>query len=196
MPKIGEIKKAYELGKKTEGKYRNRKYIWSVCEKCGKKRWGELKVRDGEQRRKSCLSCAKVGQRVYRRNGDKYIGRKGYVDIWLTPDDFFFPMARQRENMRGVYGGYVLEHRLAVAKALGRNLHSWEIVHHKHDKYPAGSIEDKQDNRYPENLQLVTDDKHKQITILENKIARLQKQIGILKDKNIRLQQLIKHCLP
>ncbi len=70
--------------------------------------------------------------------------------------------------------GYVFEHRLVVAKALGRNLHSWEIAHHKHAKYPAGSKEDKADNRYPENLQLVSDDRHTQISILEAKIKRLE----------------------
>lgn len=70
--------------------------------------------------------------------------------------------------------GYVPEHRLVVAKCLGRCLQLWELVHHKHSRYPAGSIEDKQDNRYPENLQLVTDDRHKQITILEHRIKKLE----------------------
>ena len=71
---------------------------------------------------------------------------------------------------------YVAEHRLVVAKALGRNLHLWEIVHHK-DNCP------RDDNRYPETLQLVTDDRHKQITILESKITRLEKENGELKSR-------------
>jgi len=88
--------------------------------------------------------------------------------------------------------GYVPEHRLIVAKALGRNLHPWELVHHKHDKYPAGSIEDKQDNRYPENLQLVSDLGHKTLTLFEMKIDKQSKQIQELKQMIIDQTKLIK----
>jgi len=76
-------------------------------------------------------------------------------------------------------GGYVLEHRLVMAKHLGRCLHDWEIVHHKGTKYPKDTIENKGDNRI-ENLQLVTDERHKQITLLENKIKRLETKITSL----------------
>lgn len=90
--------------------------------------------------------------------------KKGkYIQVRLQPDDFFYPMAGVK--------GYVLEHRLVVAKALGRCLHSWEIVHHK-----KGFRKD--DNRYPKTLQLVTDDRHKQITILELKIERLEAELA------------------
>lgn len=88
--------------------------------------------------------------------------------IKLQPDNFFFPMTG--------HDGYVFEHRLVVAKALGRCLQCWEIVHHKH-----GYAKD--DNRYPETLQLVTDDRHKQITILEKKIDRQAKIIADLSNK-------------
>ena len=73
--------------------------------------------------------------------------------------------------------GYVQEHRLIMAKHLGRCLHRWEIVHHKGIKYPKSSIENRSDNRI-ENLQLVTDDRHKQITILERRIAYLENKLS------------------
>lgn len=46
---------------------------------------------------------------------------------------------------------YVLEHHLVMEKHIGRYLRPEEVVHHKGDKYPLGSIKNKQDNRI-ENL--------------------------------------------
>ncbi|KKK89418.1 hypothetical protein LCGC14_2733300 [marine sediment metagenome] len=84
--------------------------------------------------------------------------------LYLAKDDFFYPMCNK--------DSYVLEHRLVVAKSLGRNLHRWEIVHH------INHVKD--DNRL-QNLQLVSDDRHKQITILERRIVHLEKKNAALK---------------
>jgi hypothetical protein len=99
-----------------------------------------------------------------RKVGNKY-KVQGYVVVILALDDFFYPTARQKT-------GHIYEHRLIMAKYLGRNIHSWEIVHHKNHV--------RDDNRI-ENLQLVSDDRHIQITILERKIQKLEEQIKALK---------------
>ena len=195
MPTIEEIRKAREIGFKG-----NHKYIWHVCIDCGKERW--VQFRKGLPKSLKCLQCAcaspehgmniskaNSGNKNFNWKGGRKRNNRGYILIWLSPDDFFYPMAD--------ITGYVLEHRLVVAKALGRNLHSWEIVHHTHAKYPAGSIEDKQDNRYPENLQLVSDIGHNQITILEKKIDKqsqlieeLRREIRLLRWENKQRQDI------
>ena len=178
MPQLGEIKAGKELG--YAGWARR---IWLACEQCGRERWVMLESgKDGKPKFRMCRKCC--GSRgLGRASGEKHgqwkggrFNQQGYVMIRVYPNDFFYQMAGK--------SGYVLEHRLVVAKALGRCLHSWELVHHKGVKYPKGSEENKQDNRYPENLQLVQEMQHKQVTILENKIKFLQKQIVKLKRGN------------
>jgi len=91
--------------------------------------------------------------------------------VKLCPDDFFYSMAAADR--------YVFEHRLIMAKHLGRCLHSWEIVHHKNHI---------RDDNQIENLQLISDDRHKQLTILENKIALLEGKV-VEQGKLIKLLQ-------
>jgi len=157
MPTIGELTRGKNLGKR-EGESL---YIWTACVVCGKERW-VLKWRAPSR----CCSCAnhvagksRMGERSNSWKGGRTIIH-GYIGIKLQPDDFFYPMVN--------YKGYVPEHRLVMAKHLGRNLLSWEIVHHKNHI--------RNDNRI-ENLQLVSDDRHKQITLLEYRITTLEKQV-------------------
>jgi hypothetical protein len=155
MPQLGEIKKARDIGKERNLSVN---YIWHACMGCGKERWVAFKVGKPDSLR--CRRCAQKGvvrsEETLKRmsqsaiaggyRGEKSHCWKGgrfrdkrtkYVMIWLYPGDFFYPMANRHH--------YVLEHRLVVAKSLGRCLQSWEIVHHKN------GIKD--DNRL-ENLEL------------------------------------------
>ena len=68
---------------------------------------------------------------------EKVVTSSGYLSVWLDPDD---PMAEMRRKY-----GYVLEHRLVVAREIGRPLLDTETVHHRNG--------DRQDNR-PDNLEL------------------------------------------
>lgn len=176
MPEIGEIRKGFEIGQNCWSNF-----IWHACPGCGRESW----VREVRRQLVSlrCKSCAQKGNRNRAWKGGRIVYKGGYIGIWLRPDDFFYPMVQK--------SGYVSEHRLVVARALGRCLHRWEIIHHKHAKYPAGSVEDKQDNRYPENLQLISDDRHKQISILENRIKLLESRVTLLEAENIILKQQI-----
>lgn len=164
MPQIGEVKKGCEIGKSVY-----QIYIWHACPDCGKERW--ILSRRGKPANLRCCSCAaKIrnpqGPRNFNWKGGRTRDSRGYIRIKVLPDDFFYPMVNGR--------GYVFEHRLVVAKALARNLHLWEIVHHK-----KGFAKD--DNRYPQTLQLVSDDRHNQITILENRIAQLEELYRLAK---------------
>ena len=167
MPIIGEVKNGREIGRNDF----KAKYIWSACADCGKEQW--VACRNGEPRNRVCFTCLvhARGEKSRSWKGGRAKETNGYVRIWVSDDDFFRPMANK--------WNYVLEHRLVMAKHLGRNLHIWELVHHQNH------IRD--DNRLG-NLQLISDDRHKQITILENKITTLEKRVTLLEAENVLLR--------
>ena len=135
--KLGEIKRAEELGYKGKNKW-----IWHACEKCSKERWVMLKK--GKPVNLNCRQChlkklSRRGKENFNWKGGRCRTAYGYIEIKLQPDDFFYPMTNS--------SGSIFEHRLVMAKKLGRCLQSWEIVHHKNDK--------KDDNRV-RNLELIS----------------------------------------
>lgn len=68
--------------------------------------------------------------------GSTYRGNRGYITVKIPEDDPHFSMSR---NTGGNHGkGWILSHRYNMAKYLGRNLFSWETVHHI-DKNPANN---------------------------------------------------------
>jgi len=172
---IGEIRYGREIGKC--GKYN--KYIYAACPECGKERW--VALRNGEPKYKLCGHCVTAGVKSHNWRGGRITMGVRYIGIRLYPEDFFYPMATK--------DGYVMEHRLVMAKSLRRNLHPWEIVHHRNHN--------REDNRI-ENLQLIGEGTHRGLTILEGKIDRLleaQKdlklEIRLLRFENKTLQERI-----
>jgi len=165
VPQIDETKNAREIGFKGSARF-----IWHPCEGCGKERW--VILIKGEPSFSYCCQCTngKLGASNSRWKGGRYKHPSGYVYIYLYSGDFFYWMANHQ--------GYVLEHRLVMARHLGRNLQPWEVIHHKN------GIRD--DNRL-ENLRLTTDLGNKQIHYFETKLNQLlgenknlRQEIGLL----------------
>lgn len=129
MPNIGEIGKGRELGYKGSNRY-----IRHACVICGRERWVILKK--GTPVSLQCSFCASAikgqtqprGEKSKNWRGGRHKSSDGYILLWLSKEDFFFSMAT---ISRGKYSGYVFEHRIVMAKHLGRCLQSWELVHHK-----------------------------------------------------------------
>jgi len=116
MPEVGEIRNGLELGIKCRSYY-----IWQGCVDCGKGRWAKLCR--GEVIKERCSSCAHKGNRAHQWKGGRILDSMGYVNVLVRPNDFFYPMAHK--------SGYIREHRLVMARHLGRCLQPWENVHHK-----------------------------------------------------------------
>lgn len=171
-PNEGDCIRGKDINKCGDSKL----YEWAICPVCKIGRWRPRDIRKSTQER--CTYCANrykktfVGEQNSQWKGGFYIERNGYKHVILRKDDPYYPMAN------GI--GYVAEHRLVMAKHLGRCLSKKEIVHHKHTKYPSGSIEDKQDNRI-ENLELIsTQETHHIITVLERQVDVLKNRIDDL----------------
>ena len=158
MPEINEIRHSREIGYKG-----NIMRIWIACPLCGAERW--VNLLRGKPKHQNCHTCSakknkprknkdgslkvkvtqQKGRRYGRRDsrGEPVLTQHGYIQASVAEDDFFASMSK--------HNGYILEHRLVMARHLGRCLHQWEVVHHKNGI--------KTDNRL-ENLLLQTAGTH------------------------------------
>lgn len=133
------------------------------CKIMFRPRWGQIncskRCANAAQRTRTEIACPECGEMFLPSSGQTYCGRScaakangrkrrkpgglktshGYV-LLRRPDH---PMATR--------AGYVMEHRLVMAREIGRPLRANEVVHHTNGV--------KEDNR-PENLELMTESEH------------------------------------
>ena len=156
-------------------------FIWHSCEKCGNQRW--VKLTFGKPDNVICSVCSNTikGHNLGLNNtGSKHspetllqmslahkgskspswkggsVITRGYREVKIYQDNPYYPMADHQN--------YVLEHRLVMAKHLGRCLYDSEVIHHRN--------ENKLDNRIS-NLELTT----RQIHINTHHIAGSNKKL-------------------
>jgi len=166
MPQIGEIRRGRDVGYNFGDKV-----IWHACVDCGKERW--VQFLKGKPKSLRCKGCSHANE--YSRNwkGGRNRDGKGYILIKLFPNDFFYPVTNRK--------GYILEHRLVMAKHLGRCLLPWEVVHHKN------SIRD--DNRL-ENLELLPTQKYHIVdTVMKAYVKRQENKINKLRRRVLSLER-------
>ena len=156
---IGEKRLARELGY-----YGSARFIWTACATCGKTRW-----MNPHSPKKICRSCGgrAVGKSTALRQGKdhpayktgRYVGSGGYCYVLIEKDDPLIAMAGMKRH--------VLEHRLIVARRLGRVIGIDEVVHH---------IDGDKLNNDPSNLQLLSRAEHTSLHRKQLRILRQQEQ--------------------
>lgn len=164
-PRIGDTAQAKVLSYAGRGVM-----YFAPCSGCGKGHW--VRSKDKNQ---VCVHCVPkaVGSNHPRWSGGHRV-KHGYVLVHLEKGD---PMRAMADR-----SGWVLEHRLVVARLLGRLLQQGEIVHH------INGI--KSDNR-DSNLQLLVEKKHNSHLVtkeLQSRICSLEARITSLEADNVLLR--------
>lgn len=161
------FKHARDLGKSGQCYY-----FLSCCPVCGKQMW-----RQKQDMGRYCRNCSRrikqskrmSQERNPRWTGGRSIDRLGYVHLTTPPTSPYYSMATKISH-------HILEHRLVMAKHLGRCLQSWEVVHHKNRNKSDNSIG---------NLELLPNaSRHAPFTKMEQRISSLERRVFLLEAEN------------
>lgn len=145
---VGETRRACDVGLVGYSKM-----VGVACIDCGSKRWALIRrARPLPQRCSPCSGLRTIkhamagntkprpyqserqrGSSNHMWKGGRPKTANGYIYILLQPSDPLYCMANR--------SGYVMEHRLVMARAIGRPLGQWENVHHLNGIRPDNRIE-------------------------------------------------------
>lgn len=172
-PQIGDTVQAKVLGYSMRGVM-----TFAACPVCHRGHW----VRPKDIRR-VCVHCIpkKSGSEHPRWSGGQRY-KRGYVFTKIGKDD---PMTSMADR-----NGWVLEHRLIVARRIGRPLVKREIVHHVNGA--------KADNR-DSNLQLLVERQHNSHLVtkgLQERVQNLETRVTSLEAENVLLRSLLSMPIP
>lgn len=119
--------------------------VWTICPICEQGRWLRIDATRNKDFSGMCRKCHNKFTSPWGEDHPRWKGgtkdKYGYKQIKLYPGDPYYEMSKHKSD-------YVLEHRVVMARHIGRSLKSTEIVHH------VNGIKD--DNRI-ENLELLED---------------------------------------
>lgn len=137
MTEVMDIKRAHEVGLKGY-----HKMALIPCQYCGTPRWTPA-----NRPSQGCIPCTnkrirgpRPEQGERQRGAGNHLwkggvvrGGNGYLYERVYPEDPMFPMANKH--------GYAMQHRIVMARHLGRPLERWEQVHHVNGKRTENGIE-------------------------------------------------------
>lgn len=168
-PQVGDFATAKSVGRKGRAIH-----VWEACPQCGCERWIKRNARGT-----LCQGCAHPpihrGASNNRWNESKRTVTKSGVRVYMTPDHSHFAMAHKCG-----LGYAILEHRLVMAKSIGRYLEPWEVVHH---------IDGNNCNNELSNLLLLPHRAmHSAYTFLQMEVRDLKARVTLLEAENVLLQ--------